>query len=149
MTIRIKETGEHAELKIQDAATGQDMTADIIGNAGGFEYGDFTQFENSEGDIYYIADEYTYKWWKRYLDSLELAEEIFYQFRKELTLEELDGYENLCIAFQEWYEGKAYDWATRKDIFDWIRDALSDMGWIIEVFNDNSIMFERKGGKDE
>lgn len=74
MNIKINETGEIKTLSIIDSKTGVNWAQDLIGNAGAFSEG---EFEWSEDDNAYLADEVTYEWWAEYIaDSQTTQDEV-------------------------------------------------------------------------
>lgn len=136
------------ELKISDVRTGQDITLDIIGNAGGFEYsGDFKQIETTDGEVYYLAEKYAYNWWKQYFWAMEWGNEIAFQLHKELSddPELIDWFDSeLYPEYQIWFENQAEGFPPKREaVTEWFNNELKSIGWTLKVFDDNSILFSK------
>ena len=81
MDIRIKETGERKTLSIVDASNGMDWTADLIGNYGGLDDG---QFVCDDYNGYYECDQDTYDWWHDLMTRYEATDNALYNYRQSL-----------------------------------------------------------------
>jgi len=89
MQVRIKETGEIAELTIIDPKTGLDWAADITGNDDNFGY-------DEDYDVR-VCDQETFDWWANLIRRYQKVDDRYYEIRKGLDddtalLEHVSGY---------------------------------------------------------
>jgi hypothetical protein len=84
MNIKIRETGKREVLKVVDSKTGVEWTGDLIGNAGGFNDGQFTW---SEDDDAYLASQDAFDWWDKYIADQEKTESEIEDLADELDID--------------------------------------------------------------
>lgn len=71
MNVQITETGERKQLAIVDAQSGVNWVADLIGNSGAMNDGQFVWGDEADA---YLCNQETYDWWAQYIRDAEATE---------------------------------------------------------------------------
>jgi len=72
MDVRINETGKIESLVITDRSSGVNWAADLVGNAGAFDDGQFVYDDDAE---IRTCDQATFDWWRDYIAATERADD--------------------------------------------------------------------------
>lgn len=138
MRVKIKETGEIKEIGITDPKTGLNYVSDFVGNAGGF----LEDFENVDGEDYYLATAETVEWWEKVIEVHEYVKEVVHVIENSDGVDGVDKAHSLAAIGDAMSQDLDY-FQTKKDFEDWLlRNYLSEYKFV--KYSDLSFDFRKK-----